>query len=118
MHPVIPEEAAVEVVGGGGGNSAGGIGLGVLYDLFIAELEAWQKKTHKPNHYKKLTRDEDWPKWLVRFQRQAREDAYERVLNKNLEFKLCSIGADQDLWSLEVNFLAMVLEYCLETSIG
>ena len=65
-----------------------------------------------------MKRDEDWPKWLIHFQRQAREDAYERVLDKNLEIKLCPLGADQDLWKLQVNFLAMVLEFCLKTSIG
>ena len=51
---------------GGLGGSSGGGGIltasGTPYNPFIVELEAWRKKTHKPDHYRKLKRDEDWPK--------------------------------------------------------
>ncbi len=34
-----------------------------------------------------------------------------------MEMRNCSPGLDRELWKLQVNFLAIVLEFCLETSI-
>ena len=122
-----PGRGAATSETGGNGVAPGGFrgdGGGVegspvtSYDPYIVELEACRKKMHKTDQYIKLKRDEDWPRWLIKFKRQAREDAYKRVLGRSKQFHLCSLGADQDLWKLQLNFFAMVLEFCLETSIG
>lgn len=104
--------------GGGGGVGGAFSGTGTPYNPFIAELEAWRKISHKTNQYIKLKRDEDWPRWLTKFQQRAKEDAFERVLDRAQHLHTCTLGASQELWKLQVNFLAMILEFCLETSIG
>ena len=131
--PGSTRKGGIIVPRGTRGGGSGGVGLGrtgeaflfqssapspAPYNSIITKSEARHKKKHTPNNYTKLKRDEDWLHWVIKFKRKAREDAYKHVLDENNELQHCSIGADCNLLKLQVNFLAMVLEFCLETSIG
>ena len=111
--------------GGGRGGPPGGREGGFTsgskgVDTADAQLKAWHKKKHTPDGYMKLEKEEQWPWWFLSFWRHAREDEFDRVLEpKSVQsLKKCHPGSDTILWKFQVNFLAMALDYCLETGYG
>merc|ERR1712192_77902 len=68
--------------------------------------------------YKALTNDANYSSRLVAFKRQATFDHFDRVLDKNNKGNLCCAGPDTELWELQVNFLAIILNQTLQTEQG
>ena len=116
--PRGPGPPAPAPVPASGGSEPGQAQSQSFHDIDWNAMAAWHKKTRHPTDYKKLTKDEYWPKWILHFNQRAQEDEFHHVLVSTNSYTQCRPGLGQDLWNRQECFLGLVLEFTLETDMG